>query len=122
VKIQATELTGQALLWTACLAEGWEPFVRTIESKDAAGVVTVAHVVRCRTRQVSALDWALCGPIIEREGIAIRRLRHGAWMASDSTEYGNFGPDAPTPLIAAMRCFVASKLGEEVDVPEELLA
>lgn len=26
----------------------------------------------------------------------------------------------PTPLIAAMRCHVASKLGDEVDVPEEL--
>ena len=27
----------------------------------------------------------------------------------------------PTPLIAAMRCFVASHLGDEVNVPEELL-
>jgi hypothetical protein len=27
----------------------------------------------------------------------------------------------PTPLIAGMRCYVASKLGDEVDVPEELL-
>lgn len=27
----------------------------------------------------------------------------------------------PTPLIAAMRCFVASKLGDEVEIPEELL-
>ncbi len=27
----------------------------------------------------------------------------------------------PTPLIAAMRCYVASKLGDEVDIPEELL-
>ncbi len=26
----------------------------------------------------------------------------------------------PTPLIAAMRCYVASKLGDDVDVPEEL--
>jgi len=26
----------------------------------------------------------------------------------------------PTPLIAAMRCYVASKLGDEVDVPKEL--
>ena len=30
-------------------------------------------------------------------------------------EYG------PTPLIAAMRCFVASRLGDEVDIPEDLL-
>jgi len=27
-----------------------------------------------------------------------------------------------TPLIAAMRCFIAAKLGEVVDVPVELLS
>ena len=39
-----------------------------------------------------------------------------AWPTRDQTKmvYG------PTALIAAMRCYVASKLGEEVDVPEEL--
>jgi len=26
----------------------------------------------------------------------------------------------PTPLIAAMRCYVASKMGDEIDVPTEL--
>ncbi len=26
----------------------------------------------------------------------------------------------PTPLIAAMRCYVASKLGDEIEIPEEL--
>lgn len=29
--------------------------------------------------------------------------------------------EGPTPLIAAMRCYVASKLGDEVDIPEELI-
>lgn len=28
-------------------------------------------------------------------------------------------PYGPTPLIAAMRCYVASKLGEEVEIPDE---
>ena len=28
--------------------------------------------------------------------------------------------NGPTPLIAAMRCYVASKLGDEVEVPVEL--
>ena len=27
----------------------------------------------------------------------------------------------PTPLVATMRCYVASKLGDEVDVPDELV-
>ena len=28
----------------------------------------------------------------------------------------------PTPLIAAMRCYVTSKLGDEVEIPEALTA
>lgn len=34
---------------------------------------------------------------------------------TDSMIYG------PTPLIAAMRCYVASKLGDEIEIPLELL-
>jgi len=26
----------------------------------------------------------------------------------------------PTPLIAATRCYVASKLGDDIEIPEEL--
>jgi hypothetical protein len=26
----------------------------------------------------------------------------------------------PTPLIAAMRCYVASKMGDDIELPEEL--
>jgi hypothetical protein len=29
--------------------------------------------------------------------------------------------DGTTPLIAAMRCYVASKLGDEVEIPVELI-
>ena len=38
----------------------------------------------------------------------------GSCFAKDGPFYG------PTPLIAAMRCFVASRLGDKVDIPEEL--
>ena len=65
------------------------------------------------------LSWQTCGPIIEREGISIYR------MTSDwSAAYNPSGAaqDGPTPLIAAMRCYVAGKLGESVEVPEELFA
>jgi hypothetical protein len=56
-------------------------------------------------------DWAQGGPIIERELIAI----HGDWKAT----LGEGTYEGPTPLIAAMRCYVASKLGDEVDIPKE---
>lgn len=73
-------------------------------------------------------NWAQGGPIIEREGISVSHCKHGvegvdAWWATGGPtgEEETLGLFGPTPLIAAMRCFVASKLGDEVEVPEELV-
>ena len=62
-------------------------------------------------------DWALAGPIIERERIAID-WDNDCWNASTDSHPAYYS--AETPLIAAMRCYVASKLGDEVELPEEL--
>ena len=66
-------------------------------------------------------SWAQGGPIIEREKIRL------GWVVDHWNAYKDFnynrsfyGRDPKHPLIAAMRCYVASKLGDEVDVPEEL--
>ena len=70
-------------------------------------------------------DWAQGGPIIEREGIttAPYSTHNGVikeWKAGRDWPMSHFPYYlGPTPLIAAMRCYVASKLGDEVDVPEE---
>lgn len=62
--------------------------------------------------------WGQGGPIVEREKIAVD-WDHDCWNAS---KYGHPAYySAPTPLVAAMRFFVASQLGDEVDIPEELL-
>jgi len=69
-------------------------------------------------------DWRHGGPIIEREGIGVYQYR-GAWSAHCPLPNGGLHAcmeNQPTPLIAAMRCYVASKLGEEVDIPKELQA
>ena len=63
-------------------------------------------------------DWAHGGQIIESEGISIYRMTSdwsAAYNPSGATQ------DGPTPLIAAMRCYVSNRLGNEVEVPEELL-
>lgn len=74
-------------------------------------------------------DWAQGGPIIERELISIESAFKAAgydpggwyWRAACITEDDKaFFIDGPTPLIAAMRCYVASKLGDEIEIPEEL--
>lgn len=64
-------------------------------------------------------DWKLCGPILEWEQIEIRPGNHGPWYASIQDAY--MFMKGPTALIAAMRCFVFSKLGEEIEIPEDLL-
>lgn len=64
-------------------------------------------------------NWVQGGPIIEREGISWHCGNKTSWHAYGYGSSENFS--GPTPLIAAMRCYVASKLGDEVDIPEELL-
>ena len=61
-------------------------------------------------------DWAQGGPIIERERLLLRPygLSWECSMGGDNWFKG------PTPLIAAMRCYVASKLGDEIEIPKEL--
>ena len=66
-------------------------------------------------------NWKQGGALIEREEIGFAKYGpNGSWKAvigetpRGSPFYG------PTPLIAAMRCYVASKMGDVVEVPEEL--
>lgn len=67
-------------------------------------------------------NWAHGGPIIERKEIFLAKSILGGWTGSIYTGDRNcILHGAPTPLIAAMRCYVASKLGEDVNIPEELL-
>jgi len=66
-------------------------------------------------------NWAQGGPIIQREGICLWSEGYD-WEAKTQIGSGEWLTEwAETPLIAAMRCYVASKLGDEVDIPEELL-
>lgn len=65
-------------------------------------------------------DWEIGGPIIEREKICVMSSSTGDfWDARLHT----FPPEyvrGPTPLIAAMRCYVLSRLGPEVDMLEKI--
>ena len=68
-------------------------------------------------------NWLQGGRIIEKQGIALRKHveDHKLWTASVHEAPATFFEEGPTPLIAAMRCYVASKLGERVYVPDELI-
>ena len=88
-------------------------------------------------RYEPSTDWAQGGPIIEREITKVFRNVGGTWSAMilkdipipfedrgtslALTRRAQWNGAGPTPLVAAMRCYVASKLGDEVEVPEELI-
>lgn len=64
-------------------------------------------------------DWSQGGPIIERGHICTEIDMGGTWIAAMNQATGGDDFDVlekrgPTILIAAMRCFVASKYGDEV--------
>ena len=69
-------------------------------------------------------NWAMGGPIIEREAIRWYKIDYSRWVACKCTGIGThqneFSQYGPTQLIATMRCYIASKLGDEVEIPEEL--
>ena len=64
-------------------------------------------------------NWAYGGPIIEREKMRIAyNFDEHIWEAGWDCHVKGWGD---TPLIAAMRCYVVNQLGDEVEVPDELL-
>jgi len=85
-----------------------------------------AVALACRTAPVSgqptgqadwrpSTDWAQGGPIIERERVSVAERESGEWVALIRGWHEDV--EGPTHLIAAMRAFVASRLGTEIDLP-----
>ena len=113
--VKTSELTGAALDWAVAKCE---------ESLglDNAERFLRDHRIGFTTRYSET--WSQGGPIIEREGINLdnyaKNPKWSAWTPAPDRESGETQAYGPTPLIAAMRCYVASKLGDDIDIPEEL--
>ena len=117
MKIKTADLIGPALDWAVGMADPTAP----------------AYQADVLWRRMVAGSWAPSvryeqgGPIIEQERMNVwcTTLRIGGpdhlWAAGgDADSLAGVYGSGPTPLIAAMRYFVRSKLGDEVDIPEEL--
>jgi hypothetical protein len=122
--MKISELTGAELDYWVAKAEGVEPHWQH-EGKPQAWVgvyflrgepIRSEHPASEMEAYCPSSNWAHGGPIIEREGIAIFRDIYG-WKASTDFDLRDLGEGmmtGPTPLIAAMRAYVASKFGEDV--------
>ena len=110
--MKTSELSGAALDWAVTKCEG--------NTNGWCGMVIsrpMSYIFRPST------NWAQGGLIIERELIDICTSTRGGWIATLITDWedGTFVQgEGDTCLIAAMRCYVASKLGDTIDIPNEL--
>lgn len=120
MKIKTSELTGAALDWAVgSTSEVWEPedLMANLQEDDDGSYYG------------PSTNWAQGGPIIEYACIELSvapcgymGVTPGAWLAfKGGADFNMIEGEGRTPLIAAMRCYVASKLGDEVEVPDELL-
>jgi hypothetical protein len=108
MKIKVSETTPIQLDWLVAKCEGWEyDNIRNARAADRSKRYTTS--------------WAQGGPLIERERIQTWKDDCSKdWIASAFDDVAPYS-SGPTLLIAAMRCLVASKLGDEVEVPKELV-
>jgi Protein of unknown function (DUF2591) len=114
---KVSELTGAALDWAVAKCEGFE--FQLAESFIAY------HDERERNYST---DWVLGGPIIEKTCASVFfDIKDASYEGHPDEPWFSEMDDiggmwhGPTPLIAAMRCYVANKLGNEVEIPKELL-
>lgn len=109
MKIETAKLEGAALDWAMAKCEG---------------MLNGTSVFGVHWGFSPSTDWLQGGPIIEREAINLELQREGLWVAQifalPYRRRVTYTGCAGTPLIAAARCYVASKLGAVVEVPDEL--
>ena len=113
MKIKTSELTGVALDWAVAKCEGLD----TIITYAPLRVLYKPKGKRSWYVYRPSTNYAQGSPIIEREGISLDYAQAEDWGAKSSKYQWAYGP---THQIAAMRCYVASKLGAEVEIPKEL--
>lgn len=117
MKVKTSELTDRALDWA----------VEKCVAMDAGMQSALGRFYNEDWPFEPSTAWAHGGPIIERELLELSPhfwtdvgWHWVAYVLGANNLDENHEQRGPTPLIAAMRCYVASKLGDEVEVPDEL--
>jgi hypothetical protein len=133
IQMKTSELTGNALNYAVAKAQGFDVYkdemlnghtmpgfwVSGYYPGDLNSWIQLEHYT-------PSTSWMKGGPIIEREKIRFDDLPDGGIRAFTRAKgkpvfITDCWDEGITPLIAAMRCFVASRLGDDVEIPKELL-
>lgn len=107
ITIRTNQLIGPALDWAVAKCEG-NTFAGDFPHLLASGFRSPKY----------STDWSQAGPIIEQGGISWHCGNKSSWHAYGYGSAENYS--GPTPLIAAMRCYVASVIGDTVQIPRAL--
>lgn len=121
--MKVSELEGADLDYWVAKALGFNGV--TIEEDDIVQSECPDEAMAFDTH-VYSRSWSQGGQIIEREKITLHPGPDGwgAWIhpaIHDPKSWSMPMADGPTPLVAAMRCFVASKFGKEVPTEERVI-
>jgi len=122
MKIKTAELSGRALDWAVANAVGGK--ILTLDGKVAAIRVGSSQFVVVLPGDASnyhpSTDWSQCGALIEAEDIEFKWVSDATLEAHSYLHDPHYGYGL-THQEAACRLIVASKLGDEVDIPDELM-
>lgn len=122
MKIKTSELSGAQLDYAVAKCEGIELIGRRYNRLLVDGHMSQGQEMMAPYKP--STDWAQGGPVIEQEGISLYLDTNNLWQANifdgNPAVFFGSGVEGSTPLIAAMRCYVASKLGDEIELPVEL--
>lgn len=115
MKIETQDLTGPALDYAVARAMGKRPSMFIVQQ---TGELAKEH--RYST------DWSQGGPIIDRmmrDGLRLSgyTCRDSSDPTSCQAQIKSVVEGGPSALVAAMRCYVAIKLGDAVEIPDELM-
>ena len=119
--IKVSKATPIQLDWLVAKCEGYTNLRRNPHRFAQQLIMNRGGTIKNLGELNYSSDLAQGGPLIEKELINLITTAGYPWRA---TVYMGGGvwidQEGPTPLIAAMRCYVASKMGDVVEVPEEL--
>ncbi len=109
------DLSGEELNYAVAVAEGHDPSV-------SWGRTCYLHKSNKSPVYPQYMEWEDAGPIIEREKVCLvykPYIREWYAKTTGTIDYVLVVTIrwAYSPIVAAMRCFVASKLGAEVEIP-----
>lgn len=123
MKVKTRDLIGAQLDWAVAKCEGWEcEFSDEVSGPWLIPADGYLNDERPLSGFTPSTNWAQGGPIIEREKMYINFGVLGSpWEAVVPSRTFTLVSYGETALVAAMRAFVLSRLGPEVEIPEEFL-